>query len=155
MSTDPFAPYADRHVDTKGPGDARPTAFDIVTDENLVGGLKDKVCIITGAASGIGVETARAMHETGAKVYIMVRDTAKGQEVVDDILKNSKVEAEMGVIPIDLASMASVRRAAGEFLNREAKLNILINNAGVMAIPERTLTVDGVSSPPCLWCHNY
>ncbi|KAF2758647.1 NAD(P)-binding protein [Pseudovirgaria hyperparasitica] len=143
MSNDSFHPYADRHVNPNGAGDARPTALQVVQDEGLVGKLSDKVVIVTGAASGIGVETARAMHETGAKVYIMVRDTKKGQEVVDEILENSSIKADMGVIQIDLASLASVRKAAQEFLSKESKLNILINNAGVMAIPERTLSIDG------------
>jgi hypothetical protein len=65
--------YAAAHKNTKGPGDARPTALQIVEDEGLIGKLTDKVFLITGVSSGIGIETMRAMYATGGHVFGTVR----------------------------------------------------------------------------------
>ncbi len=73
------AKYAAAHVQPAGPGDARPTALQIVSDEGLLGALPGSVFLVTGCSSGIGVETARALHATGADVSLTVRDVAKGQ----------------------------------------------------------------------------
>ena len=130
--------YAAVHKNTKGPGDARPTAFDIVKDEELQGKLTEKVVLITGCSSGIGIETAKALNTTGAKLFLGVRDTGKGQAALSDILKPGHVE----LLKMDLNSLNSVRSAAEEFKKKSKTLNILINNAGVMATPEGK-TVDG------------
>ena len=130
--------YAAVHQNTKGPGDARPTARDIVNDEGLQGKLTDKVFLITGCSSGIGIETAKALQTTGAKLFLGVRDTTKGQAALSDILKPGHVE----LLKMDLNSLDSVRTAAEEFKSKSKTLNILINNAGVMATPEGK-TVDG------------
>lgn len=123
----------------KGPGDARPTALQIVEDNDLVGKLTDKVVLITGTSSGIGIETVRAVKATGAKVYATVRNLAKGRETLADLLEPGKVE----LLLLDTSSFESVRNGVKEFLSKESKLNILINNAGIMALPELTLTPDG------------
>jgi len=125
-----IAPYADVHTDTKGPGDARPTALQIIKDQNLVGKMTDKVALVTGCTSGIGVETARALHETGARLFITGRDVKKGEEVVREILEKSDIKSEIVLIELDLGSLASVRKAAAEILNKTDKLNIIVNNAG-------------------------
>ena len=65
--------YEAAHAEVKGAGDARPTAMDIINDENLVDKLQGKVFLITGGNSGIGVETARAIYATGARVFITSR----------------------------------------------------------------------------------
>jgi NAD(P)-dependent dehydrogenase (short-subunit alcohol dehydrogenase family) len=131
-----IAPYAAVHKSPKGPGDARPTAMQIIKDENLIGQWSDKTALITGGSSGIGVETARALHATGARVFITTRDMAKAQAVVKDILSTSPSKVEIEIIHMELGSLASVRVGAAEFLARSNRLNILINNAGVMASPE-------------------
>ena len=130
--------YAASFKSPQGPGDSRPTALDIIKDEGLEGKLSDKVILITGCSSGIGIETARALSTTGAKLYLGVRDLAKGQSALSDILKAGHVE----LLEIDLNSLDSVRAAANEFLNKSKTLNIAINNAGVMATPKGT-TADG------------
>lgn len=129
--------YAERYAKRNGPGDQRPTAMDIIEDENLTGTLTGKVMFITGVSSGIGVETMRAFHATGATVYGSVRNVAKGQKVVDEILAEDPTnKSKIELIEIDLESFESIKKGAAEFLKQENKLNILVNNAGVMATPE-------------------
>lgn len=65
--------YTYLHRSPEGPGDARPTADQIIVDEGLVGKLGDKVIFVTGGTSGLGRETAKALHATGAKIYITSR----------------------------------------------------------------------------------
>ena len=67
--------YAAVSVNPQGPGDARPTALQIIKDEDLIGKLTDKVMLITGGNSGIGLETAKVLHATGATIYITARDS--------------------------------------------------------------------------------
>jgi NAD(P)-dependent dehydrogenase (short-subunit alcohol dehydrogenase family) len=130
--------YAASHISTQGPGDARPTALQVVEDEGLFGKLAGKVVLVTGANSGIGVETARAIHATGATLYLTARDSAKAQQAVDNI-KNGpgpKSDAPIHAIEMRLDSFASVRAAAKVFHATNDRLNLLILNAGVMATPK-------------------
>ncbi|MCJ1464838.1 hypothetical protein MMC07_003453 [Pseudocyphellaria aurata] len=133
--------YAESHKSPQGPGDSRPTALDIVRDEGLEGKLADKVFLITGCSSGIGIETARALSTTGAKLFLGVRDTAKGESALSGILEPGRIE----LLKLDLNSLDSVRVAAKTFLQKSAKLNVLINNAGIMATPQGK-TADGFES---------
>jgi NAD(P)-dependent dehydrogenase (short-subunit alcohol dehydrogenase family) len=121
-----------------GPGDHRRTALQVVEDQNLLDAWFDKVVLITGCTSGIGIETARAMKATGAKVYVTGRSLSKGNEILSSLLEPGRFE----LLELKLDSLASVRACAAAFQARETKLNILINNAGVMAIPTRTTTED-------------
>ncbi|MEZ0364860.1 SDR family NAD(P)-dependent oxidoreductase [Mycobacterium sp. pUA109] len=101
--------------------------------------LSGKRAVVTGASSGIGVETARALAGAGAAITLAVRDTAKGAEVAADISKttgNDRIE----VAPIELAEPSSVDAFVQDW---SGPLHILVNNAGIMAIPERTLTTYG------------
>jgi len=130
----------------KGPGDARPTALQVIKDEGLENKLQDKVFLVTGVSAGIGSETLRALYLTGATVYGTVRDVQKGQKVVDDILANNKSDGKIELIEIDLNSLDSVRKGAEDFLKKSGgKLNLLINNAGIMAVPF-SKTKDGFES---------
>ncbi|CAM6096864.1 unnamed protein product [Calypogeia fissa] len=134
--------YAAAHVNPQGPGDARPTAMQIIQDEGLEGKLNGKTFLITGCSSGIGVETARAIAATGATVYCTVRDMEKGKTALVDILEPGRVE----LFYMDLNSLSSVRAGAEEFLaiTADKPINVLICNAGVMAIPAPgTKTADG------------
>lgn len=133
--------YAESHKSLQGPGDSRPTALDIVRDEGLEGKLSDKVFLVTGCSSGIGIETARALSATGAKLFLGVRDTAKGESALSDVLEPGRVE----LLKMDLNSLDSVRAAAQTFLDKSKMLNILVNNAGIMATPQGT-TADGFES---------
>ncbi|KAF2447876.1 NAD(P)-binding protein [Karstenula rhodostoma CBS 690.94] len=134
-----FKRYAAVHEKPKGAGDSRPTALQIVKDNELEGKLAGKVVLITGCSSGIGIETARAMKATGAHVFATARDLNKGKKALADILEPGKLDLEL----LDLNSLASVRSFAKSFLSKtNNQLNILINNAGIMAIPEEK-TEDG------------
>ncbi|KAK1999774.1 short-chain dehydrogenase [Colletotrichum falcatum] len=139
-----LAPYAEQHNSDNlaGPGDSRPTAVQIIQDQGLVGKWTGKVAIVTGCSpGGLGPETARALHVAGADVYMTVRDIAKGEQVAKDILSDGK-PGKVDVIQLDLGSLESVRRGAKDFLSKSDRLNVLVNNAGVMACPKGK-TVDG------------
>lgn len=103
-------------------------AREIVAGQDLSG----KVAIVTGSASGIGVETARALAEAGAEVVLAVRNASAGAEVAADIAKTAK-GAKPRVELVDLSDFASIRAFGQRWGTRP--LNILINNAGVMACP--------------------
>jgi NAD(P)-dependent dehydrogenase (short-subunit alcohol dehydrogenase family) len=135
-TTTPITPYASVHQSPQGPGDARPTALQIVSNENLTNKWSDKTILITGGSSGIGVETARALHATGARIFITTRDTSKAEAVVKDIMKTSPSLTPIETIYMELDSLESVRDGAKDFLRRSERLNVLVNNAGVMATPE-------------------
>ena len=77
-------------------------------------------------------ETARALHRTGATLYLTVRDVKKGEEVVADIKKSNAAESTSPIhlLRVELDSLESVRAGAKEFVSKSNKLNILINNAG-------------------------
>ncbi|EFQ33923.1 short chain dehydrogenase [Colletotrichum graminicola] len=130
--------YAAAHANPQGPGDARPTALQVVEDEGLVGKLAGTVVLITGANAGIGLETARAVHATGATLFLTARDSTKARQAIDGV-KNGpgpNSDAPVHAVELRLDSLASVRSAAKEFLSRSDRLNVLILNAGVMATPE-------------------
>jgi NAD(P)-dependent dehydrogenase (short-subunit alcohol dehydrogenase family) len=104
------------------------TAQEVVAGHDLHG----VSAVVTGAASGIGVETARALARAGAEVTLAVRNQAAGQAAAADINRTAGA-ARASVGPLDLADLASVRAFAKEW--GSAPLHILVNNAGVMACP--------------------
>ncbi|UPL04260.1 hypothetical protein LCI18_015194 [Fusarium solani-melongenae] len=134
--------YAQAHANPQGPNDARPTALQIIQDENLTGKLVGKSVFITGANQGLGLETARALHSAGATVYIGARNRAKGQQAIDEIQASDANDAPLHVVEISLDSFDSVRKAAKDLVAQNDKLNLLILNAGVMFSPKGK-TVDG------------
>lgn len=115
--TEPYQPYADVHQDPAGPGDARPTALQIVEDCGAVGKLKGKTVLITGASSGIGVEAARALYSAGASLFLTARDLPKLEAVIADIVASSPAEVapRPQAVEMRLDSLASVRAAATRF----------------------------------------
>lgn len=100
-----------------------------------------QVFLLTGSSGGVGIETGRALAATGGKVYLGVRDLEKGEQALKDILEPGRVE----LLELDVGSMESVRTAAKNFLSKSTKLNVLVNNAGIMACPEAR-TEDGFES---------
>ncbi len=100
-----------------------------------------RVAIVTGANSGIGYETARALAAHNAHVVLACRSLDKAEGAKARLLKEMP-EASLHVMPLDLSSLASVRAFAGAFLAAYDRLDLLINNAGVM-VPPLTKTEDG------------
>jgi len=74
--------YAASWISPNGPGYSRPTARQIIEDEGLIGKLEGKVILMTGCSSGIGIETARALKITGAKLFLTVRNLEKGKQAL-------------------------------------------------------------------------
>lgn len=104
--------------------------------------LTDQVIIITGANVGIGLETARTLAQQKCKLILATRDKQKTDPVVEELKKESNNQ-NIEHIPLDLSSLASIKEFVKTFLSKYDKLNILINNAGIMALPERKVSADG------------
>jgi NAD(P)-dependent dehydrogenase (short-subunit alcohol dehydrogenase family) len=136
MTSKLIQPYASVHETPKGPGDARPTAMTVISDEKLENKWLDKTALITGASSGIGIETTRALHATGARIFMTTRNLEAAKKVRSDILASSLGKGEIEILHMELDDLESVKSAAQEFLKKSNQLNILINNAGVMYCPE-------------------
>lgn len=100
-----------------------------------------KVVVITGANSGLGFESTKTLAGKGARVIMAVRNLKKGEKARQDILKIHP-QASLGLMKLDLGSLSSVRDFAAAFKAKYDRLDILLNNAGVMAIP-RQETRDG------------
>ncbi len=105
------------------------------TDEILANiDLRNQVALVTGASGGLGAETARALASRGAAVTLAVRDVAKGEQVAARIRESTSNPA-IDVMGVELSVPESVRSFAKEYLASHDRLNLLINNAGVMACP--------------------
>jgi NAD(P)-dependent dehydrogenase (short-subunit alcohol dehydrogenase family) len=117
-----------------------PFGFDSTAAE-VVDGIDPtgKRAIVTGGASGIGVETARALAGAGAAVTLAVRKTGDGDRVAAEI-RSSTGNGDVAVAPLELTDYASIAALVGAW---EGPLDVLVNNAGVMAIQELTLTDRG------------
>jgi NAD(P)-dependent dehydrogenase (short-subunit alcohol dehydrogenase family) len=103
-----------------------------------------RVAIVTGANSGLGLATARELARAGARVVIACRSAAKGDQAASGI-RGSVPNALVEVAPLDLADLGSVREFVAGFAGSDRALDLLINNAGIMAAPRR-LTKDGFES---------
>jgi NAD(P)-dependent dehydrogenase (short-subunit alcohol dehydrogenase family) len=102
---------------------------------------RGKIALVTGANSGLGFEAAAMLAGKGAEVVLACRDHARGTDALAR-LRARHPEAKIELLPLDLASLRSVRDAASRYLGERDRLDILCNNAGVMAIA-RAVTVDG------------
>ncbi len=100
-----------------------------------------RTAVVTGANGGLGLETARALAAKGAHVVMAVRNQQKAAAAVSEI-RASAPDASLELVALDLASQASVRAAAGQIMAAHKSIDLLINNAGVMGIPEAK-TADG------------
>ncbi|KAK0259817.1 hypothetical protein LTR91_023349 [Friedmanniomyces endolithicus] len=130
-------PYAEAHASPSGPGDARPTAYQMIKDNDLLGKMTDKTFLVTGGTDGLGLETVRTLAKTGARVFFTARSGEKAKKIVDLLavegktdgdLKNARIEW----VQIDNMSLKSVKAGAEDFLRRSDKLNVLVANAGAL-----------------------
>jgi len=103
--------------------------------------LSDRVALVTGANSGLGFEASKALASAGARVLMACRSATKAGEAIASI-RAAQPSARVEHLPLDLASLASVRAAAERVCAEHGQLDLLINNAGLMAIPY-ALTEDG------------
>ena len=105
--------------------------------------LSGRVCLITGASSGIGRATTLALAGMGAELVLLCRDRGKGEETA--AAARAAGAARVDLLLADLGRQSEVRRAAAEFLASDRPLHVLINNAGVVNV-QRTLTADGIEA---------
>jgi NAD(P)-dependent dehydrogenase (short-subunit alcohol dehydrogenase family) len=101
-----------------------------------------RTAVVTGATGGLGYETALALAGAGATVMLTGRNDAKGRHAIEQI-RGRFPDARISYETLDLASLASVADFAARFAASHASLDLLINNAGVMALPQRQQTSDG------------
>lgn len=106
--------------------------------------LQGKVCLITGANSGIGKATALGLAKLGATVVMVCRDKSKGEATQTEIKAQSGNDS-VDLLLADLASQASIRQLAAEVLTRYPQVHVLLNNAGISP-NKRVLTADGIES---------
>jgi NAD(P)-dependent dehydrogenase (short-subunit alcohol dehydrogenase family) len=100
-----------------------------------------RIAVVTGANGGLGLETARQLAAKGAHVVMAVRNQEKAAAAVEEI-RTTAPDAALELVALDLASQASVRAAAGQIMAAHPSIDLLVNNAGVMATAEAK-TVDG------------
>src|SRR5579863_10386081 len=116
------------------------TAREVIAGHDLNG----RDAIVTGGASGIGIETVRALATAGARVVIATRDRSKGEAVAATLRKETGTDA-IEFAMLDLGTLKSVRAFVAKFLAQKRSLHLLINNAGIMATP-LAYTEDGFES---------
>jgi NAD(P)-dependent dehydrogenase (short-subunit alcohol dehydrogenase family) len=104
--------------------------------------MSGKICIVTGANSGIGKETALGLAQMGARVIMVCRNAEKGKAALEEIRRESG-SSQVDLLIADMSSQASVRALAEEIRQKYPRLDVLVNNAGGAA-SARTLSADGI-----------
>jgi NAD(P)-dependent dehydrogenase (short-subunit alcohol dehydrogenase family) len=111
-------------------------------------GMQGKTVVVTGGNSGIGFETAAALAQMGARVLVTARNADKGRAAVARIIERAEAAGAEGSAQLavfDLADLSSVRRGAEEILEQANRVDVLVNNAGLV-LSERRETVDGLEA---------
>src|SRR5579864_6175641 len=104
--------------------------------------MSGKTCIVTGASSGIGKETALGLAAIGARVIMVCRNAEKGKAAQEEIRREFG-SSQVDLLIADMSSQASVRALAEEIRRKYPRLDVLVNNAGD-AVAARTLSADGI-----------
>src|SRR5215813_8062871 len=104
--------------------------------------MNGKTCLVTGANSGIGKETALGLAKMGARVLLVCRNQEKGERAFADIRREAG-SSQLDMLVADMSSFSSVRALAAQIAQRYPRLDVLVNNAGA-AVPSRRLSADGV-----------
>nr|GAT49936.1 short-chain dehydrogenase/reductase family protein [Mycena chlorophos] len=132
-----IAPNSDLSVDLWPP----PPDFDVETD---MPDLTGKVAIVTGSNSGIGYHVALRLLRKKARVYVAVRDSEKTRRALTRL--EDATFGDIRFLELDLNDLVSVKRAAERFLSKEQRLDILVNNGGIMHPPAAQLTVQSLDA---------
>ncbi|KAH7723953.1 oxidoreductaseshort chain dehydrogenase/reductase family protein [Aphelenchoides avenae] len=111
-----------------------------------------KIAVVTGSSSGIGRCIAEELNRRGAKVYMLCRNREKSEKVIAELVEEGCDRDRLLLRIADLCDYKSLRRFADAFRNEEPRIDILVNNASVIALPEYNLTVDGFEE---LWQSNF
>ncbi|MBT4160304.1 MAG: SDR family NAD(P)-dependent oxidoreductase, partial [Gammaproteobacteria bacterium] len=96
--------------------------------------MTGKTAIVTGGSAGLGIETIRVLAKQGAKAVSVVRNLEKGQNAINSILE-SVPGADIDLVQLDLFDLESVKKGADVIAAKYPKIDLLINNAGIMAAP--------------------
>jgi NAD(P)-dependent dehydrogenase (short-subunit alcohol dehydrogenase family) len=104
--------------------------------------LEGKTAIVTGATAGLGLVSATELAARGASVTLAVRDVARGERAAR-IIREAYPGAVVSVANLDLASLSSIREFSSAYIKSHKRLDILMNNAGIMGVPQREVTADG------------
>lgn len=104
--------------------------------------MSGKICIVTGANSGIGKETALGLAQMGARVVMVCRNAEKGKAALEEIRRESG-SSQVDLLIADMSSQASVRALAEQIQQKYPRLDVLVNNAGGGG-PARKLSADGI-----------
>ncbi len=135
MNATPGMPAADTRVRITSRFGARSTALEVVQGISLRG----RHAIVTGGASGLGLETSRALVAAGAALGLAVRNFAQGESSAAE-LRQQFPGASVAVAQLDLSDLASVRRFVADWIASGAPVDILVNNAAIMACPLQRTT---------------
>ena len=106
--------------------------------------LDGKTCVITGASSGLGLATATALAQMGARTVLVCRDRARGEAALNEIVQTTR-NRDVELMLADLSSQAAIRKLADDFLSTERPLHVLVNNAGAINM-RRSLTIDRIET---------
>ena len=106
------------------------------------GDMTGKTCVVTGANSGIGRETALGLARMGARVVLVCRNADKGKAALEEVARESK-SSQPDLLIADISSQASVRALAGQIREKYKRLDVLLNNAGA-ALTKRQVSADGI-----------
>lgn len=106
--------------------------------------MQGKTVVITGGNAGLGFEAAKSLAACGAEVIIGCRSPQRGASAVEKLMQEGKGKYKVSASPLDLSSFASIESFANNFKSQHGKLDILMNNAGVMALPKKEQTQDGL-----------
>lgn len=114
------------------------------TEDTKVNSMKGKICMITGANSGIGKATALGLANLGATLVLVCRDQIRAEEAISEI-KEKSGNGSIGLLLADLSSQREIHNVVNEFKKKYDHLDVLINNAGVN-LHQQTLTEDGIET---------
>lgn len=121
------------------------TAFKLISDGPVFDepvSLLGKDVVITGGNTGLGKESAVKLASLGARVIVLSRPSKKTHDAITEIKQRSG-NNNVDFIPLDLSDLNSIRKCSKDIKSKLSKLDVLMNNAGVMAIPNRQVTNDG------------